>query len=210
MAELSFKIVKAKGKRKSYNRRTFNPDAQRRFGHRSITTSSNKLKDTPVSHGYHLEDYNRQCVYEHYYNNEEKPFYVGQGTLQRAFVFNGQRRNNNYNAKAVDVNLIRVKIVAIDIDNKKGIEIETELIKKYKFIKDGGTLVNYIEGGRGGAVDKSKKAVIQCDIYGEPIKVWNSIKEASVALNIDPKGISLCCKNAIGFKTRGGYKWKFQ
>ena len=39
-----------------------------------------------------LEDYNRHVVYEHYYDNETLPFYVGEGTLQRAFVLKGNRR----------------------------------------------------------------------------------------------------------------------
>lgn len=39
-----------------------NSDSQRRFGYRNCTTSTNKLKDTPIKHGYHLEDYNRLCV----------------------------------------------------------------------------------------------------------------------------------------------------
>lgn len=74
-------------------------ESQKRFGHRSATTSQNKNKQTPLNHGYHLEDYDRQCIYLHYYGDEDKPFYVGQGTLQRAFVFSGNRRNSRYNKK---------------------------------------------------------------------------------------------------------------
>lgn len=39
-------------------------ESQKRFGYRSATTSQNKNKQTPLSHGYHLEDYDRQCMYK--------------------------------------------------------------------------------------------------------------------------------------------------
>lgn len=111
-------------------------ESQKRFGHRKSTTSKNKEKDTPIKYGYHLEDYNRHVVYEHYYDSEDKPFYVGEGTLQRAFVLCGNRRTSYYNQKAKDINLIRVKIVAIDVTNEEALKLEDELIHKYKkFLK---------------------------------------------------------------------------
>ena len=78
-----------------------NSESQKRYGHRSKTTSKNKFKDTPIKHGYHLEDYNRKVVYLHYYDNEKDPFYVGTGTLQRAFVIGGNRRHEEYNHKVI-------------------------------------------------------------------------------------------------------------
>ena len=130
--------------------------SQQRFGHRKSTTSRNKLKDTPIKHGYHLEDYDRQCVYEHYYNGEEKPFYVGQGTLQQAFVFNGNRRHESYNNYVKDVNLIKVVIVDIDVTPEQGVQLEKELIAKYRFIYEGGTLVNVVDGGKRGPINIGK------------------------------------------------------
>ena len=90
-------------------------ESQKRFGHRNFTTSKNKEKDTPIKHGYHLEDYNRRVAYLHFYDNEENPFYVGTGTLQRAFVIGGSRRHSQYNDKVKNINLVRVEIIAIDI-----------------------------------------------------------------------------------------------
>lgn len=52
----------------------------------------NFATDVPSKHGFHLNDLNRICVYLHYYDNEINPFYVGQGSINRAFSFS--RRNN--------------------------------------------------------------------------------------------------------------------
>ncbi len=73
-------------------------------------------------------------VYQGYYGDEDKPFYVGQGTLQRAFVFSGNRRNSRYNEKAINVDLIKVEIVEIDITPDRGVQLEKELVAKYKLI----------------------------------------------------------------------------
>lgn len=188
--------------------------SQQRFGHRKSTTSQNKEKDTPIKHGYHLEDYERQCVYEHYYNNEEKPFYIGQGTLQRAFVFSGNRRNANYNNYAKDINLIKVNIVAIDITSKKGIELEKELIVKYKFIKDGGSLVNIEIGGRGGNRGKGKdnvlsKPVNQYTKYYQFVKRWPSATVAAEELGFDASAISKCCRHVPKYNSHKGFIWEF-
>ena len=87
--------ISAKKAKQRIHRVYRNGESQKRFGHRKATTSKNKEKDVPINHGYHTEDYNRHVVYEHYYNNEELPFYVGEGTLGRAFVLCGNRRNSD-------------------------------------------------------------------------------------------------------------------
>ena len=154
-----------------------NGESQKRFGHRKITTSKNKEKDTPIKYGYHLEDYNRHVVYEHYYDSEDKPFYVGEGTLQRAFVLCGNRRTSFYNQKAKDINLIRVKIVAIDVTVKEALDLETKLIDKYKRISDGGTLIN-VDYKRGGGLRTClEKPVYQFTILGEFIAEYRSAAE---------------------------------
>lgn len=188
--------------------------SQQRFGHRKFTTSQNKEKDTPLKHGYHLEDYERQCVYEHYYNGEEKPFYIGQGTLQRAFVFTGNRRNSNYNNYAKNVNLIKVNIVAIDISSEKGVEIEKQLIAKYKFIKDGGSLVNIEIGGRGGSRGKGidnvlSKPINQYTKYYQFVKRWPSIASAAEELGFDSSSISKCCRHVPKYNSHKGFIWEF-
>lgn len=188
--------------------------SQQRFGHRKSTTSRNKLKDTPIKHGYHLEDYDRQCVYEHYYNGEEKPFYVGQGTLQRAFVFNGSRRHESYNNYVKDVNLVKVVIVDIDVTPEQGVRLEKELIAKYGFIYEGGTLVNVVDGGRRGPINIGKdnplsKPVNQYTKSGKFIKTWESINVAARELRFDPSCISKCCRHLPKYHSHKGYIWEF-
>lgn len=184
-------------------------DSCKRFGHRKSTTSSNKQKDTPIKYGYHLEDYSRHVVYEHYYNNEELPFYVGEGTLQRAFVLKGNRRTKYYNEKAKDINLITVKIVAIDINDKEAIEIETKLIDKYKRISDGGSLIN-VDYKRGGGLRTSlEKPVYQFTIWGEFIAEYRSAAEASRKLGLNIANICSCCKGTKNHNTCGGFKFRY-
>lgn len=180
-----------------------------RFGHRKSTTSSNKLKDTPIKHGYHLEDYNRHVVYEHYYDNEELPFYVGEGTLQRAFVLGGTRRTSYYNEKAKDINLITVKIVAIDVSTEEAIKLETKLIDKYKRMSDGGSLIN-VDYKRGGGLRESlEKPVYQFTIWGEFVAEYRSAAEAARILGLNQANIGNCCKGLKNHSTCGGFKFRF-
>lgn len=187
-----------------------NGASQARFGHRAITTSSNKLKDTPVKQGYHLEDYKRICVYEHYYDDEKLPFYVGSGTIGRAFYLTGSRRCNEYNNKAVDINKIKVKIVAIDIDRKEAVNLERDLWAKYKRECEEGSLVNTIPGGRGGNNGQKyySKQIERIDRFGRIIETFNSIREAANKYSIDSSAIS---KNCLGKqKTVLGYRFRYK
>lgn len=219
MVTFNFSIAKpktehAKSGRKKGCKLTYkvkrNSASQARFGHRAITTSSNKLKDTPVKQGYHLEDYKRICVYEHYYDDEKLPFYVGSGTIGRAFYLTGSRRCDEYNNKAVDINKIKVKIVAIDIDRKEAVNLEKDLWAKYKRECEGGSLVNTIPGGRGGNNGQKyySKQIERIDKFGRIIETFNSIREAANKYSIDSSAIS---KNCLGKqKTVLGYRFRYK
>ena len=188
---------------------------QCRFGHRKVTTSSNKLKDTPIKHGFHLEDYNRICVYAHYYNNEPNPFYIGCGTIQRAFVFKGNRRHESYNNKVKDINLIKVKILNVDIDKETAYTLEEEYISKYKLVEDGGSLINKCKFKTGGTVGRWGKnpnsiPVLQFTKSGKFIKEWSCAKEAGFYLLIDSSSIRKCCRNVPRYHSAGGYVWKYK
>lgn len=198
MDKLKFKISEIKS-----------TNTYQRFGHRKNTTSSNKEKDTPIKYGYHLEDYNRHVVYEHYYDNEELPFYVGEGTLQRAFVLCGTKRTSYYNEKAKDINLITVKIVAIDISIEEAIKLETKLIDKYKRMSDGGSLIN-VDYKRGGGLRTSlEKPVYQFTIWGKFIAEYKSVAEAARILGLNQANIGSCCKGLKNHTTCGGFKFRF-
>lgn len=185
-----------------------NSKSQKRFGHRKCTTSNNKNKDVPINHGYHLEDYKRKVVYEHYYDDEKLPFYIGQGTIGRAFDFRKTRRNESYNEKAIDINLIKVNIVAIDISKEEAEALEEELIAKYKRKCDGGSLVNITKRTTGGFNPNLCIPVYQFDKDGNYIAKFNSIVEASRKTGINKTCISLCAKGYKAHSSAGGYKWR--
>lgn len=44
---------------------------------------------------------------------------------------------------------------------------------------------------------------------GEYIKTFNCIREAGRVLGIKHHNISMCCRGKYGYKTAGGYIWKF-
>lgn len=56
---------------------------------------------------------------------------------------------------------------------------------------------------------KSKKKIVQLDKDYKIIKVWDSIKDASIALNISNTGIGDCCNKRKYRKSCGGYTWRF-
>ena len=52
------------------------------------------------------------------------------------------------------------------------------------------------------------KEILQCDLHGNIIKQWASIKEASETLRINKNNISSCC---VGRRSKAGnYIWKFK
>ena len=53
-----------------------------------------------------------------------------------------------------------------------------------------------------------KVKVIQKDLQGNVIKIWDSITEASKELKINTTQISKCVKNEKHFNSAGGYKWE--
>lgn len=57
-----------------------------------------------------------------------------------------------------------------------------------------------------GALQRNSK-VIQYDMAGNALKIWESMKEASEKLGINAEGISGCCRGKK--KTCGGYAWTY-
>lgn len=74
---------------------------------------ANFTTDVPSKHGFQLKDLNRICVYLHYYDKEQNPFYVGQGSIRRAFSFS--RRNKLWSKTN---NKIYIAISVANIDRK--------------------------------------------------------------------------------------------
>lgn len=57
-----------------------------------------------------------------------------------------------------------------------------------------------------GALARNRK-IIQYDMGGNALKIWDSMKEASVSLGVNREGISECCRMVK--KTCGGFMWSY-
>lgn len=61
-----------------------------------------------------------------------------------------------------------------------------------------------------GANSSCAKKIVQYDMQGNLIKIWDSISDAARALKLNPANIAKCCSNIDGYwKTAGGYIWRF-
>ena len=54
---------------------------------------------------------------------------------------------------------------------------------------------------------KRNQRIIQYDLSGNALKIWESMKEAAETLGIEWQGISACCRNKS--KSCGGYAWTY-
>jgi group I intron endonuclease len=59
-----------------------------------------------------------------------------------------------------------------------------------------------------GISESKMKSILQCDLQGNIIKEWDSIKYAGETLGLNPNGISLCCRKKL--KKSQGFIWKFK
>jgi hypothetical protein len=66
----------------------------------------------------------------------------------------------------------------------------------------------YPPGLKGAKNPKSKK-VCQCKFDGFIVAIFDSINIASAETGIDLSHIAKVCKNKVGFKSAGGFKWKY-
>lgn len=188
--------------------------------------------ETPSKQGFQFKDLKRICVYLHYYNNEELPFYVGQGSIGRAFNF--VSRNKLWKDKVKDESKVKVIIYKIDISIEDSIVIEKELIAKYKRIEEGGSLVNGNDGdtaiGKSGSenyfYDKHlfgknngnygnkyesnnlSIPILQLDILGNIVKEWASATEASEVGGFHAGPIAGCCSGKRHI--HAGYQWIYK
>ena len=87
--------------------------------HSTVGISKNTNKDVPSKYNYSTSDLNRICVYSHTYENEDKPFYIGQGRLSRAFNF--LNRDKSWKNKVQDLSKVKVNILYIDISIEESI-----------------------------------------------------------------------------------------
>ena len=188
--------------------------------HSTVGISKNTNKDIPSKYNYSTSDLNRICVYSHTYENEDKPFYIGQGRLSRAFNF--LNRDKSWKNKVQDISKVKVNILYIDISIEESINLEKELIAKYGRIDNNtGCLVNGNDGGSaigckgsnnffynkhlygkdngnfGNKYENNSLSIpiIQLDILGNVVNNWASAAEAEEKGLFNSGCIIACCKH---------------
>lgn len=155
----------------------------------------------------YLKDKYKICTYLHYYSNEKYPFYIGSGTMQRAFTFNKNDRTIHWKDKVTDITKVKVVIYKFNITKKEAQYYEELLINKYiKYnclcnvrISD----TNYIKYKLEHNIDKRNWACF--DLQGNHIKTFRTLKEAAKEYLTQEGTILRCAKNNIAF--RGIIKW---
>lgn len=68
---------------------------------------------------------------------------------------------------------------------------------------------SHINNLRISSIDKNAKPIYQLDLNNVIIRKWKSSVDAQNNLNISSSHISKCCRNLKGFKSAGGFKWKY-
>ena len=155
----------------------------------------------------YLTDKYKYCTYIHYYDNEQYPFYIGSGTMLRAFNFNSTGRTVHWNNKVKDINKLKVVIYKFDISKKEALKYEQELISKYIEynclcnIKN--TNIKYIDYKINNTVDKRNWACF--DLKGNHIKTFETLKDAAKEYLTYESVIKRCAKENKVF--RGIIKW---
>ena len=59
------------------------------------------------------------------------------------------------------------------------------------------------------AAELKRKSVIQYDLDGNFLAVWNSTREAERVLGISHSHIAKCCNKVPKYNTAGGYRWEY-
>lgn len=112
------------------------------FDNSRLTLKINKIKNKGkfgISKYSYNKDKFKICTYLHYYDNEQYPFYIGQGTLFRALDLKRSQRSIGWNNKVKDINLVKIEIYKLGISIAESKKLENDLIKEYR---DTNNLVN--------------------------------------------------------------------
>lgn len=147
------------------------------------------------------EDKDKLCVYFHYYANENEPFYIGFGSIDRAFHFSS--RNDKWRNHVKDESLVKVKIKAFDLPKEILEDLENKLINKYKPKCN----ISYGVGTKDLKGSKHKNSVIiqKYNLNDEFINVYFTYTDAAKSVNAKVYDIK---KSINGGKPFKGYIWK--
>lgn len=92
---------------------------------------------------------------------------------------------------------------ATDTEQKKN-----ELTKQHSSEAHKGEKTNFY--GKYGKKHPNSKPVLQYDLDGNFIKEWECASQVQREINIISSNITSCCRGRYGFKTAGGYVWKYK
>lgn len=150
----------------------------------------------------YTKDKDKLCVYFHYYDKETQPFYIGFGSIDRAFHFSA--RNNIWKEYVKDETLVNVKIKAFDLPKEELEHIEHRLILRYK------PIANISEGvgakGLIGSRNKNSICVQQFTLNGDFVDFHYSIAKAANIVNGDYHNLRKAIANNKPYK---GYIFKY-
>lgn len=154
------------------------------------------------------------------------PFYVGKGTHRNEYLYKYRRPQQHLmearlstaeqtnKLKCAYINRIilggrevRVEITHDNLSEDAAIQIETDLIRQYKRLSDGGTLTNLVTEQCKIAHERRSKKVYSFSLAGEPISSHDSIKDAARDANCSSGSIVCCCKGL--YRTAGGRVWSY-
>jgi hypothetical protein len=156
---------------------------------------------------------NQYYVYEWYFIDTGKPFYVGKGKGRR---FKETRDRSEVFRNYIKKYKCASRIIISGLTEREAYEKEIETISVYR--NQGINLINKTPGGDAppklmGLKSPNRKAVIQLSLDGRFIRKWDVLSDAEKELGIANNAIVRSCKNKSrsGRKpSAGGYLWVYE
>jgi hypothetical protein len=151
-------------------------------------------------------------VYEWFDPRIKLPFYIGMGSGPRAWRISRNPRTLNRYKKLLKLGYKQegiIKIVKNDITQEAALMLETELIKKYGIVEEGGILLNFRkDSNSGGSYSKLRGDSLKHAIYlyekekltSKEIGEFYNIHETSVLRILRLNGVKI---KQTGFSTTG-------
>ena len=146
---------------------------------------------------------NKLCVYMHINRENNKPFYVGIGSIKRPYDKAGR---SDFWRRYTKKHEYYVQVLHTDLTLEQACVKEIEYIRVFGRRDRGlGALVNLCDGGVG--TSGAGKPLIQYTMDGTYVKTWATLSEAVEATGIEQGNISRVCSGIR--KQAGGYKWRY-